>query len=206
MLILARQSFRMHAPSDAEIIQQVLQGHSHAYSKLVDQYQNMVFTLAFRYTSVREEAEEIAQDVFVKAYRSLSSFNGKSKFSTWLYTIAHRTAISRLRLKKESLLSLDNDEGHTIQFASDDAADKRLHQQSDQKALQLAMSKLQPVDARIITLFYQADQSLDEIAFILGMTANNVKVRLFRARQKLRELLKSTYESTYSSRPKFEMP
>lgn len=196
----------MHAHTDAELIQMVLHGQSHAYARLVERYQSLVFTLAFRYTAVREEAEEIAQDVFVKAYRSLATFNGKSKFSTWLYTIAHRTAISRLRLKKEAALSLDNDDEHVIQIASDDAADKRLHQQADQKTIQLAMSKLQPIDARIVTLFYQGDQSLDEIAFILGITANNVKVRLFRARLKLRELLKTSYEATYSSRPKFEMP
>ena len=86
--------------TDNEIITRVLRGEHQVYSDLVTRYQNFVFTLALRYTPVREDAEEIAQDVFVKAYKALKDFRGESKFSTWLYSIVNSTAITFLRKKK----------------------------------------------------------------------------------------------------------
>ena len=82
---------------ELEVIQQVLQGKKQAYAVLVDRYQHYVFTLVMRYVPQREEAEEVAQDVFVKAYRYLADFRGQCKFSTWLYTIVNTTCISYLR-------------------------------------------------------------------------------------------------------------
>ncbi|HJS55905.1 MAG TPA: sigma-70 family RNA polymerase sigma factor, partial [Chitinophagaceae bacterium] len=85
---------------DNEIISRVLQGEQNAYAELVNRYQNYVFTLILRMIKSREDAEEVAQDVFVKAYRSLADFRGESKFSTWLYTITNTTCITFLRKKK----------------------------------------------------------------------------------------------------------
>src|SRR5688572_33008798 len=96
-------------PNDNEIISRVLQGEQAPYAELVKRYQNFVFTIALRYTPNREDAEEIAQDVFVKAYRSLADFRGESKFSTWLYTIVTTTCITFLRKKKLPIHSLDNE-------------------------------------------------------------------------------------------------
>ena len=95
--------------TDNEIITRVLRGEHQVYSDLVTRYQNFVFTLALRYTPVREDAEEIAQDVFVKAYKALKDFRGESKFSTWLYSIVNSTAITFLRKKKLDVRSLDNE-------------------------------------------------------------------------------------------------
>src|SRR6476661_110026 len=100
----------MHTePTDMDLISQVLQGDSAAYASLVQRYQNFVFTIVLRYIKSREDAEEVAQDVFVKAYRSLADFKGASKFSTWLYTITTTTCISFLRKKKIEMQSLDNE-------------------------------------------------------------------------------------------------
>src|SRR5580700_8772213 len=99
----------MQEVDDFAIIQQVLQGQHAAYAVLVGRYQSYVFTLAMRYVNNRETAEELAQDVFVKAYRYLADFKGNSKFSTWLYTIVNSTCLSHLRKKKEQSISLDND-------------------------------------------------------------------------------------------------
>ena len=85
---------------DNEIISRVLKGEQNAYAELVNRYQAYVFTLVLRMIKTREDAEEVAQDVFVKAYRSLADFRGESKFSTWLYTIANTTSITFLRKKK----------------------------------------------------------------------------------------------------------
>src|SRR6187200_508282 len=95
--------------SDNEIISRVLRGEPSLYADLVKRYQNFVFTIVLRYTENREDAEEISQDVFVKAYRSLADFRGESKFTTWLYTIVTTTCITFLRKKKLDVQSLDNE-------------------------------------------------------------------------------------------------
>jgi RNA polymerase sigma-70 factor (ECF subfamily) len=94
---------------DNEIISRVLKGEQNAYAELVNRYQAYVFTLVLRMIKSREDAEEVAQDVFIKAYRSLADFRGESKFSTWLYTIANTTSITFLRKKKLDVHSLDNE-------------------------------------------------------------------------------------------------
>ena len=86
--------------NDNEIISKVLNGDPQAFAGLVDRYQNYVFTLTLRMIKSREDAEEVAQDVFIKAFRSLANFRGESKFSTWLYTIVNITCITFLRKKK----------------------------------------------------------------------------------------------------------
>ena len=86
--------------NDNEIISKVLNGDQQAYAELVSRYQNYVFTLTLRMIKSREDAEEVAQDIFVKAYRSLANFRGDAKFSTWLYTIVNTTCITFLRKKK----------------------------------------------------------------------------------------------------------
>jgi RNA polymerase sigma-70 factor (ECF subfamily) len=94
---------------DNEIISKVLKGEQNAYAELVNRYQAYVFTLVPAMIKSREDAEEVAQDVFIKAYRSLADFRGESKFSTWLYTIANTPSITFLRKKKLDVHSLDNE-------------------------------------------------------------------------------------------------
>src|ERR1044071_10031245 len=95
--------------NDIEIIGKVLSGDQQAYALLVERYKNYVFTLALRFTKSREDAEEVSQDIFIKAYRALSDFRGASKFSTWLYTIVNNTCITFLRKKKLVTHSLDKE-------------------------------------------------------------------------------------------------
>src|SRR5256885_15266407 len=101
--------------ADTDIIGQVLQGNQNSYAMLVQRYQNYVFTIVLRYVKSREDAEEVAQDVFIKAYRALADFKGNSKFSTWLYTVTTTTCISFLRKKKLDIQSLDNE--HVLERA-----------------------------------------------------------------------------------------
>ena len=91
------------------IISAVLNGNQQAYAQIVQRHKAFVFTIVLRYIKSREDAEEVAQDVFVKAYRALADFKGASKFSTWLYTIVTTTCISFLRKKKLEIHSLDNE-------------------------------------------------------------------------------------------------
>ncbi|MBB6129342.1 RNA polymerase sigma factor [Mucilaginibacter lappiensis] len=176
--------------SDIELIEQTLAGNQSAYADLVKRHQRFVFTLAMRFAKGREDAEEIAQDCFIKAYRSLASFQGQSKFSTWLYSIVYTTAMTFLRKKRVATDSID-DENTFIQVESRESGydTNNIENKSRSFYLNQAIAQLLPDDATIITLFYKGEQSLEEIAQALDMETNTVKVKLFRARQRLKEKL-----------------
>jgi len=179
---------------DNEIISRVLQGEQNAYAELVNRYQSYVFTLTLRLIKSREDAEEVAQDVFIKAYRSLADFRGESKFSTWLYTITNTTSISFLRKKRLNMDSLDNEkvfevaDNHNSGFRAD-----TIEKKSKVNMVNQAITLLNPDDAEIITLFYKAEQTLEEISKILGLETNTVKVRLHRARTRLKEKMEKYF-------------
>ncbi|HEX6431207.1 MAG TPA: sigma-70 family RNA polymerase sigma factor [Niastella sp.] len=181
-------------PGDNEIINRVLRGEQALYAELVKRYQSFVFTIVLRYTHNREDAEEIAQDVFVKAYRSLADFRGESKFSTWLYTIVTTTCITFLRKKKLPIHSLDNEQ--VFEVADNQNSSFRANQVEQKSKVQVineAIKLLSVDDARIITLFYQAEQSLEEIGRITGVDPNTAKVKLHRARQRLKEKMEKHF-------------
>jgi RNA polymerase sigma factor (sigma-70 family) len=176
--------------SDIELIEQTLAGNQAAYADLIKRHQRFVFTLAMRFSKNREDAEEIAQDCFIKAYRSLSNFQRQSKFSTWLYSIVYTTAMTFLRKKRVDTDSID-DENTYIQLENRPSGfdTNSVENKSRSYYLNQAIAQLMPDDAAIITLFYMGEQSLEEIGQALGIEANTVKVKLFRARQRLKEKL-----------------
>ena len=181
----------MHSKlSDIELIEQTLGGNQSAYADLVKRHQRFVFTLALRFAKGREDAEEIAQDCFIKAYRSLSSFQQQSKFSTWLYSIVYTTAMTFLRKKRVDTSSIDDDESY-IQIENKPSGydEYNVENKSRSYYINQAIEQLLPDDATIITMFYKGEQSLEEIAQAMGIEANTVKVKLFRARQRLKERL-----------------
>ena len=185
----------MHAGlTDTEIISRVLKGEQQLFAGLVERYQNYVFTLVLRFTDNREDAEELSQDIFVKAYRSLADFRGDSKFSTWLYTIVRTSCITFLRKKKLDTTSIDNEKTF-IQLENRESGFKAniIEQKSRQAMVNEAIKLLSPDDAQIITLFYKAEQSLEEIGNVIGADPNTVKVKLHRARQRLKEKMEKYF-------------
>ena len=186
-------------PNDNEILSRVLQGDQQAYAEIVKRYQSFVFTIALRYTPNREDAEEIAQDSFIKAYRSLADFRGDSKFSTWLYTIVTTTSLTFLRKKKIDVQSLDNEK--VFEAADNQDSGFRANQVEQKSRINMvnkAIGLLSPEDAQVITLFYKGEQSLEEIGQILGLEANTVKVRLHRARQRLKDKMEKHFAAEVS--------
>ena len=165
--------------SDDELINSVLAGNQQSFAALVERYQKYAFTLAMKFVKNREEAEEIAQDCFVKTYKSLATFERKSKFSTWLYQIVYYTSMSAMRKKKMEKVSMDDEETF-LQLESKESSFRAdaVEKKSRAEFLQLAMNELQGDDAFMLTLFYQSEQSLEEIAKITGYEENNVKVKL----------------------------
>jgi len=180
----------MQQQTDQALITAVLEGNTSAYAELVNRHKRFVFTMAMKFAKNREDAEEIAQDCFIKAYRALGTFKNTSKFSTWLYTITYTTAMSFLRKKRIVTYSIDDEESHLqLENPVSSYQANDVEKKSKYAYLNLAISQLLPDDAAIITLFYQSEQSLDEIAQVLKMESNTVKVKLHRARLRLKEKL-----------------
>ena len=153
-----------------------------------------MFTIVLRYVKAREDAEEVAQDVFVKAYRSLSDFQGASKFSTWLYTITTTSCITFLRKKKLDMHSLDNEKVFAVADNLDGGMSaNQIEQKSKVTMVNQAIALLSPDDAQVLTLFYKGEQSLEEIARAMGKEVNAVKVQLHRARTRLKERLQKHF-------------
>ncbi|MEO1052118.1 MAG: RNA polymerase sigma factor [Bacteroidota bacterium] len=171
--------------SDLQIISEVIGGDKSAYADLVDKYKSYAYSLAYRILNNQEDAEEAAQDAFIKAYHALPKFGGQSKFSTWLYRIVFNTAISYKRKQKHYH---DDIEVVHSKFAGE--LDSSAEKNDRDHFIHLALGKLLPTDAAIITLFYLKEHSLEEISEIMGTKTNTVKVKLFRARKRLAEELK----------------
>ncbi len=175
----------MDTQSDINYIEKVIAGDMNAYAVLVDKYKAMVYTIALKILRNNEEAEETAQDAFIKAYQSLSKFKRDSKFSTWLYRIVYNAAISKTRKKVLQKVDLSNeiidnyttDEIKSSLFILEEGDKKRL--------IQKIMSTLSPEENTIITLYYYEENSTEEIAEIMRLSQSNVKVRLFRIRNKM---------------------
>ncbi len=179
----------MEYKEDKQYIARVLNGESDAFAFLVKKYKSMAYSLALKLVRNREDAEEIAQDAFVKAYQSLGQFRGSSMFSTWLYRIVYNTSISRLRRKGADTVSLEDTAVEEKESSEVMDAYYRLKDQDRKKFLDLALDKLDPDENFLVTLYYYDDRDLDEISGITGITRNNAKVKIFRARQKMLAML-----------------
>jgi RNA polymerase sigma-70 factor (ECF subfamily) len=193
-LTFVRQKNRMAEENDIFYIERVLKGDKGAYSYLVNRYSGMVYSMAFRLLKSDVEAEDLSQEVFVSAFRSLAGFKRSAKFSTWIYRITYNKAISQLR-KKRSELSTDN-EVFLETLGGVDRSDEILSQEEDTgKLLGEAIKQLPEGDQILIMLHYYEDQSMEEISIITGISVSNVKVKLFRIRKRLKEMLvQSGYE------------
>ena len=173
---------------DIIYIKRTLTGDTEAFSVLVERYQSLVFSVVMRMVRHRQDAEDVAQDVFVKAYSSLAGFRGDSRFSTWLCRIAYTTAVSHIRRQRPDRAGIE------IQHEHDTCEVDDAHSQHEDRLQQLqrSLAQLPPEDAMLLTLYYQHEKTVDELASITGLSVANVKVRLHRIRKKLHEELKSS--------------
>lgn len=190
-----------HRPrSDEYFIQRTLNGDVQAFATLVDRYKRMVYTLAFRMLKNCEEAEEAAQDTFIKAYNGLAGFNGNSRFSTWLYRIGYFQCLDYLRRNRGPLQSWDDG----ILQKGWQSALPEVYEHMDQEdrkfLVHRALNLLPGEDSLILTLFYLEERSLQEIAEIMNIRQGSAKVRLHRSRKRLATLLAGKEESESNSR------
>jgi len=175
---------------DNYCITRVKQGNINAYSYLVEKYKRMAYTLALKLVKVPEDAEEIAQDAFVKAFLALDTFKGESKFSTWLYKIIYNVSIARLRIKQLEVISIDDDQNSDFDVCETDDFLTQLTIEEQNAIVRSCIDKLPAEERALITLYYMNESTVKEITHITGDTESNVKIKLFRIRKKLRVMIK----------------
>lgn len=176
----------MENKNDNYYIEKVLEGQTNYFSYIVERYQEIVFSIALKVLKNREDAEEMAQESFIKAYKSLHTFQGKAKFSTWLYRITYNTCISETRKKKQYFPSTDE-----VQI-SEEAEEMNLDgvpEENREKVVKAALEKLPEDEYTLVLLYYFEDQSIEEISKVTGLSESNTKVKLHRARKKLYTIL-----------------
>jgi RNA polymerase sigma factor (sigma-70 family) len=179
----------MDYKGDILYIEQVLAGKVNAYSYIVDHHKNKAYNLAYRICGNHEEAEEIAQDSFLKAYRSLKSFKMKSSFATWLYRIVYNTAISHVRIKKKGVLSLEDFPADATDFIGTNTSEEEAEKEFRSTLVNFALQKISEEERGLVSLYYYEELSTEEISDITGISKSNIKVKLFRARQKMLEII-----------------
>jgi RNA polymerase sigma factor (sigma-70 family) len=167
---------------DIALIRQIQEGNQWACRRLIDRHKSYAYTIAFRILQNREDAEEVAQDAFIKAFAALHTFQGEARFTTWLYRIVFNAAVSSRRKKRIQTHDVEDYVWEQVGGSTD--ADPLLAAEQ-KKYLAQAMSKLSEDDVSMITLFYLKELSLEEISTITGIEAKTAKVKLFRARKRL---------------------
>ena len=181
----------MTRQEEAQVIERVLSGDINAYEQLVTQYEKSVYNLALRMTDNPEDAADMAQEAFIKAYNSLSSFRGDSKFSVWLYRIVSNVCLDFLRKQSRRpsvSLSVEDDDGEDVQLDVPDdsmSPELQLERKLTRESVREGLKHL-PEDYRHILLLRELQGlSYDEIAETLDIGVGTVKSRIFRAREKL---------------------
>ncbi|WP_421803333.1 RNA polymerase sigma factor [Flagellimonas sp.] len=177
---------------EKELILEIRGGNTHAFSNLVDSYKDLVFTLSIRMLGNREEAEEVSQDVFIKVYKSLPSFKGDSKLSTWIYRIAYNTCLDRIKKIKKKRIHTDLEHIDQIAYADLDTAFQKIVETERSELINQCLSQLSAEDAGVLTLFYLEEKNLQEMEKAINLPVNTLKVRLFRARKRLASIMEKS--------------
>lgn len=168
------------------LIDRILAGEERCYAELVDQYKSYAYTIALKIVGNKPEAEEVAQDAFIKAFHYLKGFNRQAKFSTWLYRIVFNTAISQKRKNRQQFVDIEDKN-----IEASERPDADTERQDKEVFIGQAMARLNDADQLAIQLFYIREFSLEEVADLMGQQVNTVKVRIHRARQRLADELKN---------------
>ncbi|MBQ3568676.1 MAG: sigma-70 family RNA polymerase sigma factor [Anaerotignum sp.] len=195
---------------ELELIRRAKQGDMLAFEELILQHEKIVYNLALRMMNHSEDAQDISQEVFLKAYRSLQNFDERSAFSTWLYRITHNTCIDEMRKRKgkqsysleEELESADGSMQRQVADAGDTPEESLMRKEQKSEILQ-ALDTLSEEHKAAIILRDVKGMAYEEIAEILELSLGTVKSRISRARNQLKtEILKMREQNEKSSRHK----
>ncbi len=181
----------MTREQELAVVRRVQRGDTDAFEMLVAAYEKNVFNVALQMTGNREDAQDMTQEAFIKAYSSLSTFRGDSKFSSWLYRIVSNVCLDfkrRQSRRPSSSLTVEDDEGENIQL---DIADESqspealLERKMTREAVRAGLQQLPDEQRQILLLREIQGLSYEEIGEVMGLEAGTVKSRIFRARKKL---------------------
>jgi RNA polymerase sigma-70 factor (ECF subfamily) len=183
-------------PPDEELIARVLAGDQASYETLVTRYRDYVYTIAVRIVGNDEDAEDVAQEAFVRAYRALPRFRGDSKFSSWLYRIATNRALTHLKKRRRRAVTVDIEAGPHIEAGAIDdgrrdetSPELAVRDEEFRRAVRAAVLELPEQYRVVVTLFYLEERSYKEVAATLGIPMGTLKTHLHRARALLRDIL-----------------
>jgi RNA polymerase sigma-70 factor (ECF subfamily) len=170
---------------ELKYIKQVLDGDISKFSYIIETYKHMAYSIAYRILNNREDAEEVVQDSFFKAFKALSSFKGESKFSTWLYKIVVNHSLSKLKGRRPSNKYINIDDVPDIIAESTESVYKNLVKDEKRKFITLALTELEIEDRLVLTLYYLEENSIGEVAEITSISSDNIKMKIHRARKKM---------------------
>jgi RNA polymerase sigma-70 factor, ECF subfamily len=170
---------------EQEWVEQARRGDRDAYCRLVEAYQRPVYNLTYRMLGNPTDAEDAAQETFLRGYARLKQYDPKHKFSTWLFSIANHLCIDRLRRQRAVLVSIDDNPVLENLVGTDGRPEQSALVTEEQAEVQLLLAQLEPDYRTPLILRYWEDLSYEEIAVTLGLTVAAVKSRLFRARQQV---------------------
>jgi len=174
--------------SDQEIIDSVRKGNDSDYAIIVNRYKNKAFSMLKRMLKNEFDAEEVLQDCFLKAYKSINAFKGDSKFSTWFYRIVYNSALTKLSSQKRKTESeMTSVEDH-FNLESEYNTEE-IEKEDVKKLIHATISKLPERYSAVITMFYLNEMTIDEISEVMEISVSNVKVILHRSRNALRDLI-----------------
>lgn len=183
---------------DISLINRILRGETPAYRELVHRHKDYAFTIAYRILNNREEAEEAAQDAFLRAFNALSNFNRESKFTTWFYRIIINAALT-IQQKKKLITEDITDMRSGVHILRGGDSTDNLKKQEQRFYIQQALKQLSSDDVTMITLFYLKEHSIEEISEIVNIEPNTVKVKLHRARKRLADTLQDILKNETKS-------
>ena len=180
--------------NDQIYINKVLKGDANAFAYLVNTYKTMVYSLALKMMKNTEEAEEVAQDTFIKAYKNLNKFKGDAKFSTWLYKIGYRNCLDALKKHQEKYNIFAIDEVTINKIESTESILQGIERKERAQIINKCLLKLPEDERSILWMFYFEELSLKEIMQITDMSESNTKVKLHRARKRLLSVVQANVE------------
>lgn len=174
---------------EKQLIEKVLKGDTSSFSYFVSTYQDMALTVAYRICKNRQDAEDIVQESFVRAFHNLHTFRFTSKFSTWFYRIVYNTTVSQLQTSFFSTEFTEYEQVGGQNLYSDMDAVATMESAERSAVINNILDRMPSEESLVLTLFYLEENSVKELAQMLSLTEANVKVRLHRGRKRFAELV-----------------
>lgn len=170
--------------TDCELVEECLSGNKDAFSELVTRYKRLIYSVAYKFTRDSDEVNDLAQEAFIKIYKSLSKYDSKYRFSTWSVKVATNICLDHVRRKRIKSVSLDEIENIT---GGNNSPEEYCLRREKSRELRDAIDGLPEIYREPIVMYHQKGMSYKEIAEALGKPMSIIKNRIFRARNALRE-------------------